>query len=138
MKKKKRKESTVTKILQNHVQNNKSLKNPYVMPGIERTITLTPTALINHVLEYYNVTYKEAIGRGRTKEVAHARHICFYLLYENKIIPTVKAISVLFGRDHSTVVYGVHTIRNEISIYNRVEQEVGELQKWVDKTVNNG
>lgn len=132
-KKDKKRESTVTKLLQNHVKESKSLKNPYVVPGIEKVMTMTPTALINHVIKYYSVTHKEIFGRSRTKEVAHARHMCFYLLYVNKIIPTVKAISILFGRDHSTVVYGVHTVRNETKIYNRIEQEVNELQKWIDK-----
>jgi chromosomal replication initiator protein len=132
-KKDKKRKSTVTKILQEHIEHTKDFKNPYAVPGIEKTLTVTPTALINHVLMYYNITHKEAFGRGRTKEIAHARQICFYLLYENKIIPTVKAISILFGRDHSTVVYGVHTVRNEIKIYNRIEQEVSELQKWIDK-----
>ena len=41
MKKKyKKRESTVTKLLQNHVKESKSLKNPYVVPGIEKVITM--------------------------------------------------------------------------------------------------
>ena len=94
-KKDKKRKSTVTKILQEHIEHTKDFKNPYAVPGIEKTLTVTPTALINHVLRYYNITHKEAFGRGRTKEIAHAR--------------------------------------NEIKIYNRIEQEVSELQKWIDK-----
>jgi chromosomal replication initiator protein len=68
-------------------------------------------------------------GKAKTKEVALPRQVAMYLI--NKLIkPTLKENGQYFGgRDHSTVLHAINTIRDRIKIESLLAQQVLDIEK---------
>lgn len=67
------------------------------------------------VMEHFTVTRERLLGPGRSADVTLARHTAMYLLRESIPHMQAKRIGELFGgRDHSTVLNGITSIRTKI------------------------
>lgn len=83
------------------------------------------------VIKEFRITYGELIGGTRTLQIARARHLVFYLmsLYTNLHLRQIG--SLMGGRHHSTVIYGIRSIKDAIEtepdfakIVKRIEQKI--------------
>src|SRR5690349_5930608 len=54
----------------------------------------------------HHVTLEELLGRRRRGPEASARHELWHRLYEQ--IPSLPKLGEIFGRDHTTIMAGVH------------------------------
>ena len=71
---------------------------------------LSIEAIQQQVADHFSLTLEQLTGRGRTQEVATARHIAMFLI-RNLIGSHFTTIGLHFGnRDHSTVIHAVSTV----------------------------
>lgn len=70
--------------------------------------------VLNAVCEYYRISMEDLKGRGRNKEVVTPRQMAMYLLREATSTSLPQIGDVLGGRDHTTVMYSVEKITQEI------------------------
>lgn len=69
--------------------------------------------IIGRVADYFHVDREDVLSPVRKKEVVFARHVAMYILKEKNGLNIMK-IADLFGRDHSSIIYGISRIKLEI------------------------
>lgn len=83
--------------------------------------------IINCVCERMGITEKGIKGSSRRFKTVLARHIAMYLI-SIKEINSLKEIGEIFGgRDHSTVIYALRRVENEIAYDDRFKALLQEL-----------
>lgn len=86
---------------------------------------------IQKVVEnFYNLSHDDLIGKSRSKNIANARQIAFYLCRIILDVPYVE-LGKSFRRDHSTVLYAVNKIEQDILTNRKVEEEVETLKNLI-------
>jgi chromosomal replication initiator protein len=88
----------------------------------------TPQAVLEAVAQYFDLGAPALTGRSRAKEVAEARHIAMYLLREDAHQRVTEIASLLGGRDHSTVIYGLRKIDNVLTTDPQFTRQIGEIR----------
>lgn len=59
-------------------------------------------------------TIEELLGRGRQPALTAARHECFFRIHREVGMSTIEIAERFSGRDHSTVVHGIHKHRRKL------------------------
>ncbi|MEY3179132.1 MAG: Bacterial dnaA protein helix-turn-helix [Bacteroidota bacterium] len=103
--------------------------NYMALPGIPRSIKFNPLIrnrdyVVRQLLNYFEITMPELQRRSRKRKVVQIRYIMFYYLYTLTSM-TLNEIAEMFNpavTDHTTVIYGIQFVRDQISI--EVETEV--------------
>ena len=96
---------------------------------LENQKHITIETITKTVCNYYKIPLGDLRGKAKTKEVALPRQVAMYLI--NKLIkPTLKENGQYFGgRDHSTVLHAINTIRDRIKIESLLAQQVLDIEK---------
>lgn len=96
---------------------------------IENQKHVTIETITKAVAAYYKIPLGDLRGKTKTKEVALPRQIAMYLI--NKMIkPTLKENGQYFsGRDHSTVLHAINTIKDRIKVESLLAQQVLDIEK---------
>jgi len=84
--------------------------------------------IIDTVCSWYNVTLEQLKKKSRKREVVVPRQICMYFL---KIYTrmTLREIASMFGgRDHTTCIHSIRTIRNLIKNYETFRNEIEAIE----------
>ena len=74
--------------------------------------------------EFYRVSVEDLKGRGRNKEVVTPRQMAMYLLREATGLSLPQIGEVLGGRDHTTVMYSVEKVAQEIEQEDQRRREM--------------
>ena len=83
---------------------------------------------IQKVVEnYYKISHSDLVGKSRSKNVAYARQIAFYLCRTILDVPFIE-LGKKFNRDHSTVLYAVNKIEQELLTNRETEEEIEVLK----------
>jgi|UniRef100_A0A7C5ALP5 chromosomal replication initiator protein len=88
---------------------------------------ITPRLTVSHiqqvVCDFYQVSLRELLGRGRQKKLVRARQMGLYFsrLYTQK---SVVELGRLFKRSHAAVLHALQTLERDRQLHQRVEQEV--------------
>ncbi|MCG3140841.1 MAG: Chromosomal replication initiator protein DnaA [Anaerolineae bacterium] len=85
-----------------------------VLQDVLQQTPLSMDQVLTAVCEYYRVSVEEIKGRGRNKEVVTPRQMAMYLLREATGASLPQIGETLGGRDHTTVMYSVDKIAEEI------------------------
>jgi chromosomal replication initiator protein len=85
-----------------------------VLQDVLQQTPLSTDQVLNAVCEYYRVSAEDLKGRGRNKEVVTPRQMAMYLLREATGASLPQIGEALGGRDHTTVMYSVEKIAQEI------------------------
>ena len=86
---------------------------------------------IQKVIEdYYKITHADLMGKSRSKNIAYARQIAFYLCRTILDVPYVE-LGKKFNKDHSTVLYAVNKIEQEVLKNRELEEEIEVLKKII-------
>jgi chromosomal replication initiator protein len=80
--------------------------------------------IISTVAKFYHLDPEQLRGRDRSKEVAYARQIAMYLAREETESSLPQIGASLGGRDHTTVMYGVEKISEQIESDEQLRREV--------------
>ncbi|MFL5783979.1 MAG: chromosomal replication initiator protein DnaA [Bacteriovoracaceae bacterium] len=96
---------------------------------IENQKNITIDSISKTVAAYYKIPIGDLRGKAKTKEVALPRQVAMYLI--NKLIkPTLKDNGLYFGgRDHSTVLHAINTIKERIKTESILAQHVLDIEK---------
>lgn len=91
---------------------------------------ITIESLTKSVSQYFKVPIADLKSKSRLKEVAHARHIAMYLIYNlAKPTPTYVEIGKFFGgRDHTSVLHAVEKIRKQSKLNQLLSQTLLEIE----------
>ena len=96
---------------------------------LENQKNITIDSISKTVAAYYKIPIGDLRGKAKTKEVALPRQVAMYLI--NKLIkPTLKDNGLYFGgRDHSTVLHAINTIKERIKTESILAQHVLDIEK---------
>lgn len=81
------------------------------------------------VCKYYDISPNEVLSKKRKRELVEARQIIMYLAkrYTKKSMESIG--KELGGRDHSTVLYAIKTVKNLMETDKRFRADVEEIEK---------
>ncbi|HXH31841.1 MAG TPA: chromosomal replication initiator protein DnaA [Bacteriovoracaceae bacterium] len=107
-------------VAKEHLKLNEELEN-------QKNVTIE--SITKNVANYYKIPVGDLRGKVKTKEVALPRQVAMYLT--NKMIkPTLKENGHYFsGRDHSTVLHAINTIKTRIKADSLLAQQVLDIEK---------
>ncbi len=88
--------------------------------------------LINTVAGHYGVTREQIMSFDRSLRVGTARQIAMYIARIHNGEP-VSSIAEAFGRNSTTVIYGVTAIKRRIEAEPELRKEVEEIIASVSK-----
>lgn len=102
--------------------------NYMIMPGLPKKTKLTPLArnrdyVLKQLLIYFDITMPELTKKSRKRKVVQIRYIIFYYLYTLTNM-TLQEITDIFKPaigDHSTVIYGIQFVRDQIGLHYDTE-----------------
>lgn len=107
----------------------KEVLNDYV--SNIQTRSLTAKEIIEATAKFYNITYKDLVGKSRKKELVWPRQIAIFLIREDigSSYPTIGA--ELGGRDHTTAMHSYTKINHEINDggNEKIKQEIGSIRQ---------
>lgn len=87
--------------------------------------------VIEAISQYFNISTKELIEKGRKKEIAYARHIAMYLM-RSELNVSYPSIGAQFGgRDHTTALHAYEKINKEIESDEKVREDVSILRERI-------
>ncbi len=85
-----------------------------VLQDILQHQPLSTDEVLAAVAEYYRISIDDLKGRGRSKEIVTPRQMAMYFLREETAASLPQIGEALGGRDHTTVIYSVEKITQEI------------------------
>jgi len=89
----------------------------------------TPEDVIEAVADFYALSSRELKGRSRKKEVARPRQIAMYLARQETNASLPQIGRALGGRDHTTVLYSINKIGQQIEIDEILRREILSIKK---------
>lgn len=125
----------ITKLLFEYRANEEALSKENVKRTLLNHFTSIKSNIgvedIQKVVEnYYKVTHAEIVGKNRSKNIAYARQIALYLCRTTLDIPFME-LGAHFNRDHSTVMYAVNKVEQELLKNREVEEEIEVLKNII-------
>ena len=72
-----------------------------------------PSYIIEKVADFYDIKPEDVLGKGKTKDVANARQMSFYLIRKLTGL-TLEQIGDAMNRDHSTVLYSIRKVEENL------------------------
>ena len=103
-----------------------ALKN-MISPDEKKTIT--PEYIIDTVCEHFKIPIKDLRGSKRNANIAHPRQIAMYLCREMTDARFSDIAELLGRKDHSTIIYGYKTIKDEMDVSESTRNVVELLMK---------
>lgn len=97
-----------------------------------KTGPITMNSILKTVADYFNIEQTDILGKTKTKKIAEARQICYYLIYDMISTPVME-IGKFFDRDHTTVSYGNSKISSLIRKDPRYANYVRDLTDLIKK-----
>lgn len=83
------------------------------------------------VSQYFNISNKELLEKGRKKEVAYARHLAMYLM-RSELNASYPSIGNHFGgRDHTTALHAFEKISKDSETDEKVREDISVLKEML-------
>jgi chromosomal replication initiator protein len=90
---------------------------------------LEPSVVFDLVARKFNTTVEKLLGRDRSRDVALPRQIAMYILREEANFSFPQIGEVLGGRDHSTVMYAIEKIADQIERDDRLRRDIVSIKQ---------
>ncbi|NTW26716.1 MAG: chromosomal replication initiator protein DnaA [Candidatus Moranbacteria bacterium] len=87
--------------------------------------------VIEAISQYFNISTRELIEKGRKKEIAYARHIAMYLMRSELNVSYPSIGSQFGGRDHTTALHAYEKINKELENDEKVREDVTILRERI-------
>lgn len=92
-------------------------------------VPITVERIISEVANIYGVSAEDIRSNKRSSQISSARKICIYVVREITAMP-LSAIGTEFGgRDHSTIVYAISNVDDNLKKDNHLKEIVEDLIK---------
>lgn len=95
---------------------------------VEDESKLDAGRIIDSVCKFYNIKKEELLARKRTKEVAIARQVAMYLIFDMLDMP-LAAVGNIFGKDHATVIYAKTKVTEDMAKNKKFATEVNDIRQ---------
>lgn len=86
-----------------------------------------PNLIIELVAGYFGLTPEVLMGRERDSKTSLARQIAIYLMREESHCTLAQISQELGNRDHSTILYNYHKIKEQLKTEPEVRSQVAEI-----------
>ena len=83
-----------------------------------------PESILEAITRHYSVTLQDLQGKARDKRVVGPRQVAMYLLREETALSLPEIGALLGGRDHTTVMHGVHKVAGDLDGDGRLRTDV--------------
>ncbi|CAH1000250.1 Chromosomal replication initiator protein DnaA [Neolewinella maritima] len=123
-------------VLHSGVNNGKQIDLELARQVLKNFVTeinreVTPEVIQRTVAEYYNLDVEKLASATRRRHVVLARQISMFLV-KQFTDESLKAIGRLFGgRDHSTVLYSIKTVRDLIETNDEIKNDLADLERRI-------
>lgn len=97
--------------------------------GEEEKEHIHPEDIIKGVCVFYDIKPTQIKGPKRDASLAKARQVAMYLLKKELNLSLVEIGNILGGRDHTTIMYGVGKIENNLSTKSQIYSEILGITK---------
>lgn len=91
--------------------------HPYIYAGLSKIknqkILIDQNIIINIILDFFDIKSDKLFGASRKAEYVRARCICFYVLRKHTTM-SLKGIGRLFNKDHSTIIYAIRRVEDDL------------------------
>jgi chromosomal replication initiator protein len=91
----------------------------------------TPEAVIEAVADFYSMATEDLKGRSRNKKVVKPRQIAMYLARQETQVSLPQIGKALGGRDHTTVLFGLQKISDQIERDEILRREILAIRKML-------
>ncbi len=107
------------------------LANDALHDIVSRQAELTVEQIVVAVAKFYRLDQKVIIGRGRSKDVAAARHMAMFLAREETGASLPQIGEALDGRDHTTIMHGWEKIASQIEQNDKLRREMLSIREII-------
>lgn len=90
---------------------------------------LEPDRVFDLVARKFNTTVEKLLGRDRSRDVALPRQIAMYILREEANLSFPQIGEVLGGRDHTTVMYAIEKISDQMERDDRLRRDIVSIKQ---------
>ncbi len=91
--------------------------------------TVLPEKIIELVAREWKTTIEAILGRDRSHKIAEPRQVAMYLMRKETDASLPQIGEVLGGRDHTTVMYAIDKIENQIEIKAELRKRVINIKQ---------
>lgn len=91
--------------------------------------------IISTVSSYFNIPKSDIISKKKTKEIAEARMIAIYLVYEILSLPLINIGQIFGGRHHTTIIHSRDSIITSLASNAKTVKIISDLKEMLN--VNN-
>jgi len=88
-----------------------------------------PEKIIQLVATEWQTTVDALLGRDRSQKIAEPRQVAMYLLRKETDASLPQIGEALGGRDHTTVMYAIQKIENEMTTKRELEKRVASVKQ---------
>ena len=92
---------------------------------------ITPDLIVKEVHRYYQIPVEDLLGKKRTKEIVIPRQVIMYLLRHEAGISFPEIGKLMGGKDHSTIMHGCKKIESDLSINQRIKEDLSSLKEKI-------
>lgn len=93
----------------------------------DKTVNLND--ILKTVANYYSIKITDIKGKRRTKDIVLPRQVAMYLMYEMTGTPYMTIGELIGGRDHTTIMYGVKKVEENLLEEARTKQDVDNIKR---------
>jgi chromosomal replication initiator protein len=90
---------------------------------------LAPEKIIELVAREWQTSVEALLGRDRSQKIAQPRQVAMYLLRKKTDASLPQIGEALGGRDHTTVMYAIEKIDNEIKIKTDLQKRISMIEQ---------
>lgn len=95
---------------------------------------LNSKTLIDIVINYYDLSIDDILGKSREQKLAFPRQVLMYLLREELKISFPSIGKEIGGRDHTTVMHACDKIKRELENNDRTKKDVESIKQNIYST----
>jgi chromosomal replication initiator protein len=88
--------------------------------------------ILKTVANYYSVRVTDIKGKRRTKNIVIPRQIAMFLMYDMTQTPYMSIGELMGGRDHTTVMHGVHKVGDVMIQEPKIRQDIANIKRVLE------
>ncbi len=132
-------EGVVISLMAQTTLNGKELTFPVIKRVVTKYITdgrkeITVEGIQEIVAEHYAMSIDKILSRSRTRDVVVARQLSMFLS-KKMTNNSLKSIGKSFGKDHTTVIHAIKSIKNLLDTDNEFQSEIMALEKRIEMSL---
>ena len=93
---------------------------------------IAPLKIVELVAREWQISVDAIMGRDRSQKIAEPRQVAMYLMRKETDASLPQIGEVLGGRDHTTVMYAIDKITNEMTTKRELEKRIRNVREQLD------